>query len=179
MEEDEIVVEEPVVEGQETLEEEVDYSKVPWFEKPEAEWTTDDVLEAKKAIKTASAQKTHWKNKFEKAGQGQLNKKPEINKTNKNESLSTDDVISLATIVASGVHPDVLKEARDLAKFKGISVTEALKLPTIVAYATELKETERKEKAQLGASGGNPVYKDFKKPLTAKEHRELWEKSKK
>jgi hypothetical protein len=130
-----------------------------------------------KKVKTLEAQKNHWKKK---ATQDTPDKKPDIKKdTNKNESLSSDDVISLATIVASGVHPDVLKEARDLAKLKGISVKDALELPTVKAYAKEIQEATKKEKAQLSASGGSSVYQDFKKPLTPEEHRKLWEKTKK
>ena len=143
--------------------------------------TLEDFEKAQKAIKTLKAQKEHWKTKFDKVKQVipvEKEKKPEL-KNNKNESLSTDDVISLATIVASGVHPDVLKEARELSSLKGISVSEALELPSIKAYSKELAEVAKKEKAQIGSSNGSSVYQDFKKKLTPEEHRKLWEKSQK
>jgi len=181
MEEDDKMVEEPIVENEEKLEEDVDYSTTPWFEKPESEWDTDDAAEAKKALKTAMAQKAHWKKKAALATQAKPTaeeNKPGLKKeTNKNETLSSEDVISLATIVASGVNPDVLKEARELAKFKGISIQEALELPAIKAYAKELTEVTKKEKAQLGAANGSSVYQKFKQGMTPEQHRKLWEES--
>jgi len=38
-------------------------NKPAFLDKPEAEWTTDDVAEAKKSIKTLHAQKEHWRGK--------------------------------------------------------------------------------------------------------------------
>lgn len=137
--------------------------------------TLEDYEKLKKERETLLAQKEHWKKK---AQSTPLNK-TDITQTNKNESLSEDDVISLAGIVASGVKTEVIKEAKELAKLKGITIAEALELPTIKAYANELKDKERKDKAQLSPSNGSTIYQDFRKPLTPEEHKKLWEKTQK
>lgn len=100
------------------------------------------------------------------------------NKSNENESLSQDDVISLANLVASGVKTEVLNEAREQAKYRGISLQEALEIPSVKAYQEKLDKEETKENAQLGASNRGTPADEFRNVKSREEHKKLFEKYK-
>jgi len=177
MEEDEIKVDEPIVEEQENIEEEVDYSTVPWFEKPEAEWTTDDVAEAKKAIKTAAAQKTHWKNKFEKVSNQvetkKEEKKPEIKKTNI-EQVNSSEIVELSRLAARGYSDEEMELLKDIKNLKGLNnLTEAIASPLFKANKDSKEAEAKKEKAQLGASNRSSIFREGQEP-TKEDLKKAW-----
>ena len=105
----------------------------------------DDVESLKKKVKTLSFQKEHWKGKAQaKSAEGKPEaKKPEAEKEpeKSGDNLSTMDVLALTR---SNIHDDDIKEVVDFAKYKGISVSEALNSPTIkaiIAQNTEFRKT--------------------------------------
>lgn len=73
--------------------------------------------------------------------------KPLIN--NNSSGLTRDEAI----LIAKGVPEEVINEANDIAKAKGITLSEAMKTPIVTAFIANLKQVETKEKAQLGSSG--------------------------
>ena len=172
MEEKEIVVEEPIVEKQEELETEVDYSNTPWFEKPESEWDTDDAAEAKKALKTAMAQKAHWKTKFEKAGQVKAEvevekkkeKKPQSKKSN-TEQVNSSEIVELSRLAARGYTDEEMELLKDIKNLKGYNnLTEAIESPLFKANKEQKELEVKKAKAQLPPSGRSSIFKEGQEP---------------
>ena len=92
----------------------------------------DNVDELKKTIETLKAQKDHWKTKANKP------EKP-VEKVESKSDLSIKDAIAL---VNAKVHEDDLSEVEDYAKFKKISIQEALKSSTVKTLLAE-KEAMR------------------------------------
>lgn len=184
MEEDDKKVEEPIVENEEELEKEVDYSNTPWYEKPESEWDTDDAAEAKKAIKTAMAQKTHWKTKFEKAKQVEpkvedkkqeekKEKQPESKKNN-SEQISSSEIVEMSRLAARGYTDEEMELLKDIKNLKGLSnLTEAIESPLFKSHK-EQKELElKKAKAQLPPSGRSTIFKEGQEP-TKDDLKKAW-----
>lgn len=172
MEEKELEVEEPIVENEEELEKEVDYSNTPWYEKPESEWDTDDAAEAKKAIKTAMAQKAHWKGKFEKAGQVKAEvkeekkeeKKPELKKNN-SEQISSSEIVEMSRLAARGYTDEEMDLLKDIKNLKGLNnLTEAIESPLFKSHKEQKEIEAKKNKAQLPPSGGSRIFKEGQEP---------------
>lgn len=184
MEEDDKKVEEPIVENEEELEQEVDYSNTPWYEKPESEWDTDDASEAKKAIKTAMAQKTHWKTKFEKAKQVEpkvedkkqeekKEKQPESKKNN-SEQISPSEIVEMSRLASRGYTDEELALLQDIKNFKGLNnLTEAIESPLFKANKEARELAEKKAKAQLPPSNKSSMFEEGKEP-TDEELKKAW-----
>ena len=134
------------------------------------ELTTEDYYREKKLreeaeakLKTALAQKEHFKQKVEKA--------PLI-KTENQDSLK-DELI----LIAKGYDEEVIEQASIIAKAKGIGIKDALKDPLIEAYVEKKETTKKKEKAQLGTSSGSSNSQEMFKPgQTREEHMAVWAK---
>lgn len=183
MEEKELGVEEPIVENEEELEEEVDYSNTPWYEKPESEWTTDDAVEAKKAFKTTSAQKNHWKTKFEKAStqvepkkeeKKQEEKKPEIKKNNNSEQISSSEIVEMSRLAARGYTDEEMELLKDIKNLKGLNnLTEAIDSPLFKANKEQKELEAKKAKAQLPPSSRSSLFKDGQEP-TKDDLKKAW-----
>lgn len=93
-----------------------------------------------KAIKTLTAQKAHWRKKFEEAS-----KKPEKDevKTEKKDEVKTEANLSqsdLITLTRSDIHEDDIPEVLEYAKLKGVSVKEALTSNVVQAILETNKE---------------------------------------
>ena len=58
-------------------------------------------------------------------------------------------------LIARGLSDEEIDQAKVIAKGKGIVLAEAIKDPLFLSYQATLKETQRKEKAKLGASRGS------------------------
>ena len=76
------------------------------------------------------------------------------------ENLQTKEVSSGLTreeaiLIAKGVSEEVLTEASEYAKFKGITLKAAMEAPLIVALSDKIKQEERRNGALLGASNGS------------------------
>ena len=76
------------------------------------------------------------------------------------ETLQTKEVSSGLTreeaiLIAKGVSEEVLTEASEYAKFKGITLKAAMEAPLIVALSDKIKQEERRNGALLGASNGS------------------------
>ncbi len=87
-----------------------------------------DVDALKKEIETLKFQKEHWKGKAEKKDDG------------KSSDLSSKDIIALTR---GNVSDDDMDEVIDFAKYKKISISEALKSGTIKSLLKD-KEEQRK-----------------------------------
>jgi len=180
MEEDEIKVEEPIVENEEELEKDVDYSNTPWYEKPESEWDTDDAAEAKKALKTAMAQKAHWKTKFTKAvtqvkpEEKKEEKKPVESKKPNTEQVNSSEIVELSRLAARGYTDEEIDLLKDIKNLKGLnSLTEAIE-STLFKANKEQKELEvKKAKAQLPPSGRSSIFKEGQEP-TKEDLKNAW-----
>lgn len=104
--------------------------------------------DTKKAIDTLTAQKNHWKKKFEEASkpkdkpeEKKEEKKEEKNPKDKKENtLSTEDLYAL---MESKVPKEDIKEVKDYADLKGITVAEALQSNVVKTILAEKLE-ERK-----------------------------------
>lgn len=93
-------------------------------------------------------------------------------KTNEtSNSLTREEVI----LIAKGVPEDVINEANDVARAKGITLSEAMKTPLISAFIREKEAEEKRSKAQLGSSNysGKTGSKDISQAvgMTEEEHR--------
>lgn len=134
--------------------------------------TLEDYKALEKKAATLEAQKEHWRKKAEPA----LKSAPaETNKPNTNDSISRDEVY----LITKGIPLEVLDEAKLVAQVKGISLKEAIEYPTIKAFADQLSQKEKSEKAQLGASGGGSGKStEILDSYAGKEeeHRKLFEK---
>lgn len=140
------------------------------LDKPEADWSTDDAALMKKLTKTLAIQKSQLSKKI-----GTKKLEPvETNKPNTNDSISRDEVV----LLAQGVKPEVLEEAKLISVAKGISIPEAMEYPTVKAFSNELKQKEKSDKAQLGASsGGSSKSSNIPETYEGKEdeHKKLFE----
>lgn len=96
--------------------------------------------ELKKRINTLEKQKEHWRKKAE-LKQSAKDEKPQSD-TPKND-LSQKDIITLAK---ADIHEDDLEEVIEYARFKRISVAEALK--SDVVQATLERKSEYRKSAQ-------------------------------
>lgn len=90
---------------------------------------------------------------------------------NNSSGLTRDEAI----LIAKGVPEEVINEASDIAKAKGITLSEAMKTPIVTAFIANLKQAETKEKAQLSssASGAKSSKGDLMQAvgMTEEEHR--------
>lgn len=89
-----------------------------------------DVDALRKQIETLQAQKDHWKNKAN---------KPADKVQEKSNDLSSKDLYAL---MEAKVSQDDVDDVVDFAKFKGITVQEALKAPTVKTLL-QVKAEER------------------------------------
>lgn len=120
--------------------------------------TTEDIETLKKENetlkgenKTLKAQKDHWRNKVE--------KKPETPIEEKEET--TEPKFSIKDIAAlSKVHEDDIDTVTDWARFKGISVTEALKDKTLKTVLSERADERKTAEATAVKPRGGTVKKD-------------------
>lgn len=91
--------------------------------------------------------------------------------SNNPSGLTRDEAI----LIAKGVPEEVINEASDIAKAKGITLSEAMKTPIVTAFIANLKQAETKEKAQLSssASGAKSSKGDLMQAvgMTEEEHR--------
>lgn len=80
-----------------------------------------------------------------------------------------------AILIARGVSEDVINEANDVARAKGITLSEAMKTPLISAFIEKKEAEEKRSKAQLGSSNysGKAGSKDITQAvgMTEEEHR--------
>lgn len=100
---------------------------------PETEVEDEEKLELRKKVETLEAQKEHWREKAEKKVTAQPKAEPTT-------GLSSKDLIAL---MKSDVHEDDVDEVVDYAKFKKISIAEALKT-TVVRASLDEKREQRK-----------------------------------
>ena len=83
-------------------------------------------------------------------------------------------------LIAKGLSDEEIEQAKIIAKGTGTNLSEALKSSLFGAFQKELKETQRKEQAKLGAtrgSGQTESKKDFRSGLTREEHMALWKET--
>ena len=125
-------------ENQDTLNSDEETSAPETEETAPAETTEESVDESEAKIKKAEELAKNYKIRAEKAEQ-ELKKrgKPEAPKS---ETISAKDLYALST---AKVHPDDVSEVEEYAKYKGISISEALKTSVIKTLLSE-KEEERK-----------------------------------
>ena len=113
----------------------------------------DEVEELRKQNKTLEAQKDHWRKKAQ-----TKNDKPE-DSTAKGD-LSSKDLLS---VMRANVHDDDLDEVIEFAKFKGISVSEAMNndvVKTILSNNTEFRKTANTANTANARKGAQKVSSD-------------------
>jgi hypothetical protein len=111
-------------------------------EEDEGDDDEDSVDFWKKKAATAEAQKDHWRKKAQ--GATDTKKDTEASK----DSLSSLDILALSR---SNVHDDDIEEVVEYAKFKKISVAEALKSNTVKAVIAE--KSEYRKTAEVTTTG--------------------------
>lgn len=87
------------------------------------------------------------------------------------------ELIAREVRLLASLTDEEITEARDIAKGKNISLEEALKTKSFLAFQKELRNEEKREKAKLSASKGSSQeeQKSFaRKGLTREEHEALW-----
>lgn len=159
-------LQEQVIDSEETQTEETQTDDVV-EDDAYANKTIEDFKELEKKAKTLEQQKEHWRKK---ATQSQTKETPL--KTNETSNgLTREEVI----LIAKGVSEDVINEAHDVARAKGITLSEAMKTPLISAFIREKEAEEKRSKAQLGSSNysGKTGSKDISQAvgMTEEEHR--------
>lgn len=92
----------------------------------------------------------NYKVRAEKAEKKLKESEKPAEKPSQDDSLSTKDVLALAK---STIHDDDVEEVINYAKFKGISVAEALKSDYVKTYSSN-REEERKTAAATQTKGG-------------------------
>lgn len=79
-----------------------------------------------------------------------------------------------------GLSREEAAEAKEIAKGKGISFTEALQTPLFKLFQADREETKRKEDAKLPASKGSdqtPLVEGLKPGMTRDEHQNIFNKA--
>lgn len=104
-----------------------------------------DIEELKKQIETLKHQKEHWKQKANEI----KTSKPETKVLSKQE-LSPLDIISLSR---NNIHEDDIKDILEYAKFKNITVSEALK--SSIIKSTIAEKEEFRQSAGASNTGGS------------------------
>jgi hypothetical protein len=126
----------------------------------EAEPETDNepaeesIEDLKKKLATTEAQKEHWREKAQK----KVTVKPEAQA--KSDNLSSKDLIALMN---NKVHEDDVQEVVDFAKFKGLSVAEAIKhstMRTVLAENSEKRNTAEATHTGRSRSGNMRASED-------------------
>lgn len=82
-------------------------------------------------------------------------------------------------LIARGLSDEEIEQAKVIARGKDIPLTEAIKDAMFIAYQSDLKEKERKEKAKLGASKGSGETSEepeVKSGMTRDEHLKVFQK---
>lgn len=99
---------------------------------------------------------------------------PAPKKTSSNSSLTEDDILVITTIQDK----ELINTAREIAKLKGVTLSEAADSTMFRLAKAEREEQVRQEKVSMEASrgsGNRGKKKDFKTSgLTPAEHKELW-----
>lgn len=135
-------------ENEEVIEEdiEININDVPESEENEVA-PQEDIDDLRKRIKTLEAQKEHWRTKAEDSKRDKSDVKKD---SYKKEELSTLDIIALSK---ANIDADDIDEVLDYAKFKRISVQEALKSNIIKSSLSEKEELRKSATAtNTGAS---------------------------
>lgn len=92
-----------------------------------------------------------------------------------NSPIDRDELV----LLAKGLSEAEIDEAKSIAKGKDISLTEAVKTKSFTLFQEDIKETERKERAKLGATKGSSQTEEqsFKSGMSTQEHKEAWKKA--
>jgi hypothetical protein len=80
-------------------------------------------------------------------------------------------------LIARGLSDEEINEAKDIARGKGITLTEALDTAIFKLFQANMKEEKRKEDAKLPASkgsGSTPLAEGIKEGMSPAEHKEAW-----
>lgn len=134
---------------------------------------TTDLAQENDALRKALAQN----NARAKRAEDELKKlkatpaQPQIKSTHFDEELK---------LIARGLSDEEIDQAKVIAKGKGVNLSEAVKDPLFVMFQNNLKETERKENAKLGASRGSgetvPEITGIQSGSTREEHLNAFKK---
>jgi len=97
---------------------------------------------AQKKIQTTEAQKDHWRDKANKKEDApkEVEKKDETNKVESQETLSEKDMYAL---LKSDVPEEDVDEVKAYAKYRKISVPEAIKDKTLLSILSDKAEVRR------------------------------------
>lgn len=135
----------------------------------------DRAKKAEAELKEAKAREKALKQELEKTKSIEANQ--QIN-AQINPDLIAKEVRLLATLT-----DEEISEARDIARGKGVSLEEALRTKSFLAFQKQVRDEEKKEKAKLGASKGSnqeeetDVFDTGVTPEGNAKHKELWKKS--
>lgn len=130
--------------------------------------TTPEQMTLEERVAKAEAEAAKYRRLFEKG------QKP----TDKKAPVSTQPIdIDERVLKAQGMSDEVLKQLKDVAKLRGLSLIDAQTDPVFQALKSQLEQEEKSKKAQLGASRGAPKVTPKKEPntpgLTREEHMAL------
>lgn len=93
-----------------------------------------------KAVKTLTAQKAHWRKKYDDLVKANGGEKPDGKVEKKEEVKAELSQADLITLTRSDVHEDDIPEVLEYAKLKGVSVKEALASTVVQAILDTNKE---------------------------------------
>jgi len=140
----------------------------------ETETPAEQTDEEKEALR-----KELEKLKFENAKLFQRNKTLKSSKTTPNKPGElTKDQRDEIVMLAKGVDEEIIEEAKDLSKAKGIPLSEAIKLPIIQAYQERKEQESRSKQASLGASAKAGAHSEplIRPNMSREEHMAAWKK---
>lgn len=106
-----------------------------------------------------------------------LKKQPKENITNKQNSLSEEEV-EVKILKSQGMTDDLIKDLKAVAKARGKSLIDSVNDSIFVAIKNEKEADGKAKKAKLGASKGSGIAKKEKDVnsvgLSDEDHKELW-----
>lgn len=117
----------------------------------------ESVDELKKKLNTAIKQKNHWRDKAQSKSEEKKEDVKEAAQPEKSSDLTSRDTIA---IMNAKVHEDDIDEVIEYAKFKGMSVSDALKdnvVKTILKEKEEYRKTAAATNTEASRKGKAPA----------------------
>lgn len=151
------------------------------------ETENQDVEETAPEVETEDADKLRETNKrlFERTKKAEAELKALKAKPANIQSTNPQGLPDELKLIARGLSDEEIEQAKVISKGKDISLHEAVKDPLFLSFQKDLKETQRKEKAKLGASRGSGQQEedipmvDIHKPLSeqTEDHKKIWQQA--
>lgn len=155
---------EPEIEEEETdLESDEDDAEDPSEEDEGGDESEEEELDDKKKLAKAEAKAAKYRRLFQKARQHSKASKPEKPEPKSPTPPAVD--VDERILLSQGMSKDLLKELKDVARLRGVSLIEAQSDKLFIGIKDEYEKDQRRKAASLPASRGSGSSKP-KKSLT-------------